>query len=119
QVPVRGHEDRRQVVVEIPRDLAAIRLFLREELTREALEVAVQLEPVDREGGLVGEDAKERDRLVAGVTGLAIDVQDAEGLRADEVREADREGHILRVRRLERGRGRALDDDRRLALERL
>src|SRR2546421_6118830 len=92
--------------------------FLGEKLPGEVLKVAVQLHPLDREGSLVAEDAKEGDRVVTGVT-LAVDVQHALRLRGHEQRDRDREWDILRIGGPKLLRCGAFDDERLAALESL
>src|SRR2546422_10536993 len=97
--------------MQIAGESATVLLVLRKELTGEVLQVAVELHSLDRERGLVGEDAEEERSVVAGMGG-AVHVEHAVRLGGDPHRNAYRERDALRVRcakLLVRG---ALDADR-------
>ena len=104
--------------MEIARESATVLFVLRKELTGEVLQVAIELHSLDRERGLVGEDAEEERSVGAGMCG-AVHVEHAVCLGGDHHRNADREWDVLRVRGAERLVRVPLDDDRLTALERL
>ena len=111
-----GHEDWSKSIVQIARETPAVLLLLRQELTGEVLQVAVELHPLHRESRLVREDPQKGDGVVARVP-TPVHVDDAKGLRPDDEGKAEREGDVLRVSRAKRGRGGSLDHDGRAALE--
>ena len=84
--------------MQIAREPATVLFVLRKELTGEVLQVAVELHSLDRERGLVGEDAEEERSVGAGMCG-AVHVEHAVRLGGDHHRNADRERDVLRVRR--------------------
>src|SRR5438034_9022760 len=87
--------------MEIARESATVLFVLRKELTGEVLQVAIELHSLDRERGLVGEDAEEERSVGAGMCG-AVHVEHAVCLGGDHHRNADREWDVLLVRSAER-----------------
>src|SRR5207237_10087144 len=67
ELGVSRDEDGREAIVKIACQTAAVLFVLREELPGEVLEIPIELHPLDRERGLVGEDSQEEGSVVPGM----------------------------------------------------